>query len=517
MALNWSVIDSTAVTLLRADLAAANFGTDALTALWGRAGDAALRRGHRAPAVRALDAESSDSPVATLARMFVLGLPADAAALAAALPSFGVEGAAAGGLVTSSEANSVAPLVELKPHDFVDSRGVGSWWIASDLSEMATQGPLRRDHVLGVGGASATLTGLMMRAPVESVLDLGTGCGIQAMHAARHAARVVATDISSRALDFARLNAELNGISTIEFRLGSLFEPVAGERFDQIVSNPPFVITPRSADVPEYEYRDGGRVGDDLVADVVRGVTDHLVPGGVAQLLGNWENRDGQNGADRVAGWAEGTDLWLVERETQDVSLYAETWIRDGGTKPGPAFDALHRAWLDDFAARRVTSVGFGYLTVRRPVGEPSMTRIERLGGPLGNGALGAQTAGSGVAGLGDHILDGLAAHDWLREHDDEALGEVHLTLAPDVTEERHYWPGDEHPTVMTLRQGAGFAREFPLGTALAAFVGACDGDLSVDAIIAAIAQLLEADPAALRTELMAAVRELVLTGVLRP
>src|SRR5690606_16888635 len=97
---------------------------------------------------------------------------------------------------------------------------------------------------------------------VDSVLDLGTGCGIQAMHARRFARRVVATDISERALRYARLNAGLNGLDGIEFRLGSLYEPVAGERFDRIVTNPPFVITPRTPEVPAYEYRDGGLEGD---------------------------------------------------------------------------------------------------------------------------------------------------------------------------------------------------------------------------------------------------------------
>src|SRR5690606_5337193 len=186
----------------------------------------------------------------------------------------------------------------------------------------------------------------------------------------RHADRVVATDISSRALELARLNSRLAGIETVELREGSLFEPVAGERFDLVVSNPPFVITPRMEGVPSYEYRDGGMVGDDLVAGVVRGVGEHLEPGGIAQLLGNWEYRAGEDGLDRVGRWIDesGLDAWVVEREVQSVEEYAETWIRDGGTQPGTNdFDRLYSAWLDDFAERGVDRVGFGYLTLRRP------------------------------------------------------------------------------------------------------------------------------------------------------
>ncbi len=239
------------------------------------------------------------------------------------------------------------------------------------------------------------------------MLDLGTGCGIQALHAARHATRVVATDISQRALDLAALNAELNGVE-LDLRLGSLFEPVAGERFDHIVSNPPFVITPRVQGVPAYEYRDGGMVGDGIVEAVIRGVGEHLTDGGVAQLLGNWEYQHGPGCASPASrSWCDGLDAWVVERDQQSVEQYAETWIRDGGTRPGAEFDRLYAAWLDDFAARGVTRVGFGYVTLRRPRtgAAASLARFERLDAPVGSA-------------LGEHLAQGLAAHDWLESHD---------------------------------------------------------------------------------------------------
>jgi len=488
--------------LLAADLTAARFTVDALAELWGEDAAAALHRGQRVPALRAL-AALPESATATLARAFVLGLPVTPHALAAALPNLGFEGAVALGLVDAAG----APLLDLRPYSFVDGRGIASWWIASDLGELALGHAIPEQHVLGVGGASTTLSSLMISRPVDLALDLGTGCGIQALHAARHATTVIATDISERALELARFNAELNGVTNIRFRLGSLFEPVAGERYGHIVSNPPFVITPRSAEgVPAYEYRDGGMVGDALVASVIKDVEAHLVPGGVAQLLGNWEY-GAQDGLARVEQWVRftGLDAWVVERERQDVEQYAETWIRDGGTRPGPEFDRLYEAWLDDFATRGVTHVGFGYVTLRRPVfGGPTLRRFEVLDGPLGGS-------------LGERVDALLSAHDWLAARDDAALAREPLTVAPDVTEQRHYWPGDEHPTVMDLRQGSGFARTVPLGTALAAVVGACDGSLPVGVICAAVAELLEVDAGELTAEVLPQVRELVLTGLLLP
>ena len=109
-----------------------------------------------------------------------------------------------------------------------------------------------------------------------------------------------------------------------------------------------------------------------------------------------------------------------------------------------------------------------------------------------------------------------LEAHDRLAVLDDAELAGSRLAVAPDVTEERHHWPGDENPTAMVLRQGGGFGRAITLDTGLAALVGACDGELEVGQIIAAIAHLLEVDAVALAAELLPAVRTLVDDGILR-
>ncbi|HWU58006.1 MAG TPA: methyltransferase [Microbacteriaceae bacterium] len=519
---------------LAADLTSARFTVDALDELWGHEAASALFRGQRLPAQRVLAdrsgrGENLDS-LGTLATLFVLGLPVPVEQLAAALPMAGVDGAIALGLVDPITADGCArPLLDLRPYAFTDQRGAGSWWIASDLGEMALGHAIPPTHVLGIGGASTTLSGLMITEPVTDVLDLGTGCGIQALHASRHALHVVATDISERAIELARLNAELNGVTNIEFRLGSLFDPVAGERFDQIVSNPPFVITPRIVGVPTYEYRDGGLIGDGIVAAVLRGASEHLQPGGIAQFLGNWEYRGGQDGLERVSDWIDrvdsagsSLDAWVIEREKQDAATYAETWIRDGGTRPGtPEFDSMYAAWLDDFEARGVDSVGFGYVTLRRrrvlPRGHSDALKLtSREHSASGWRRLErVETSAAGRAGLGEHIEACLAAAEWLGARDDHALAQAALVVAADVTEERHYWPGADDPSVIALHQGGGFGRSIPVGSGLAAVVGACDGDLTVGAICSAVAQLLEVDDAALLRELLPQLRELVATGFL--
>lgn len=497
------VPDPTLSTALAADLDAADFRSEPLRRLWGEEADDALARGMREPILRATAGD--DGVLATLGRLLVLGMPQPTAAVARALPLAGVDALVALGLALVDE-DDVVPTALLRPQSFVDADGIGEWWIASDLDEVALDGALPADHVLGVGGASRTLAEIIVPVEVERALDLGTGCGIQALLVSRHAGAVVATDISARALAYAELNAQLNGVTNIEFRRGSMFEPVAGEAFDLIVSNPPFVITPRVDGVPEYEYRDGGLVGDALVEQFVRTAPAFLGPGGVAQLLGNWESRGGQvalerrAGLDRLASWVPADlDLWVVQREELSPLAYAELWIRDGGITPRDAsFTPLLTAWLDDFAERGVTQVGFGYILLRRPVGPASLRRLERVTQPVSN--------------VGGALRSGLAAHDLLR-HGLPAT----LVTASDVTEARHLLPGNDDPSIIELRQGGGFARTVSVDSALAAFVGACDGELTVMQIAAALADLFAVPFADLWTDLEPRVRALLVDGFLLP
>lgn len=487
---------------LAVDLDAADFRSEPLRRLWGEEADDALARGLREPILRAVAGD--EGVLATLGRLFVLGMPQPVSAVAAALPTAGVDGLVALG-IARSEGESIRPTALIRPQSFVDADGIGEWWIASDLDEVALDGALPADHVLGVGGASRTLAEIVMPIQVDRALDLGTGCGIQALLVARHAASVVATDISTRALAYAELNARLNGARNIEFRLGSMFEPVAGETFDLIVSNPPFVITPRAEGVPEYEYRDGGLIGDALVEQFVRTVPSFLTPGGAAQLLGNWESHAHAPGLERLASWVPAEiDLWAIQREELTPLAYAELWIRDGGTTPrDPAFRSLLTAWLDDFTARGVEAVGFGYVLLRLPdaVGSASedrtpLRRIERMPQPVSN--------------VGSALRDGLAAHDLLAD----GLPAT-LFTASDVTEARHLMPGDDDPSVIELRQGGGFGRTMGVDTALAAFVGACDGELTVMQIVSALADLFEVPLVDLWADLEPRIRRLVLDGLL--
>ncbi|MEU1402745.1 class I SAM-dependent methyltransferase [Streptomyces sp. NPDC005728] len=488
---------------LRDALLAASFTADGLLDLLGAPAYAALARSETVPALRAT---RGDTPLETLVRLFLLQQPAPHARVAAVLP---VEEALESEWLVRVGGDEVAATVDVRPYG---GPGGEDWFIVSDLGcavggvgGIGRQGPQADTAVvLGVGGASTTLAGITVRTPVASALDLGTGSGIQALHASQHATRVTATDLNPRALHITALTLALSGAPAAELRQGSLFEPVKeGETYDLIVSNPPFVISPGA----RLTYRDGGMGGDDLCRSLVQQAGERLSEGGFAQFLANWQHVAGEDWQDRLRSWVpRGCDAWIVQREVQDVTQYAELWLRDAGDHRGdPAeYQARYDAWLDEFEARKVKAVGFGWITLRRTgAAEPSVT-VEEWPHPV------EQPLGEAIRAHFDRL-------DFLREYDDAALLEGHFRLAAEVVQEQVGLPGAEDPEHVVLRQHRGMRRATKVDTVGAGFAGVCDGTLSAGRILDAIAQLVGEDPVLLRDRTPAQIRLLVEQGFLEP
>ena len=112
------------------------------------------------------------------------------------------------------------------------------------------------------------------------MLDLGTGSGVGALFAARRGFRVVAVDINPEAVRCARVNALLHHLEDrIEARQGDLFAPVAGERFDLVLFNPPFF---RGEPVNDL---DRAWRGTDVLERFAAGLSAALTPAGQALLV----------------------------------------------------------------------------------------------------------------------------------------------------------------------------------------------------------------------------------------
>jgi hypothetical protein len=282
-----------------------------------------------------------DDPRAALLRAFVLGervvrstLPLSADALVHA------------GLI-ELDGEIVSPKVGLTPF--------AGLLIAQDPD---TRGA---DVVTGVNAASRTLATLTVRRPIERALDVGTGSGVQALLAARHAQTVVATDVNPRALALASLGSHLNELP-LDLRLGSLFEPVEGEKFDLIVANPPFVISPDS----DFTFRDSHLPGDAICREVVRGAAAHLRSGGFATVLCNWICRTPEGDWKPPVEWVEGLecDALLLSHGTVDPFQYATRWNEPVRSDPG-RYAATVGRWLDYYEREDIVGIGLGAVILR--------------------------------------------------------------------------------------------------------------------------------------------------------
>ena len=552
-------LDRDLIGRLRADVIASTWTVENLQTLISEGALSALMRDSRLPAL--VELAGATDPAAVLTRFFILGLPERASALNEALPTLGAHGLESLGLAaTIDEAEAASTLVmpraggapkrepkderdeasaskapslptmrdpdeealepeveadpwlralfDLRPHAATLPGGDHEWWVASDLAEVQTGKPLSDDHVLGIGGATLTLLEMTVRERVGSALDVGCGCGIQALYLATHAGRVVATDLSSRACALTQFNAALNE-AVIDVRAGSLFEPVEGETFDLIVTNPPFVITPDSVRGAAglLEYRDGGMDRDNLIRAVLRGAPACMNEGGTLQMLANWEipadrNPDTQ-WSWRVDSWLDGlpVDAWVVQRDVLDPARYVDMWIRDSGGQlmARADYERAFTSWLADFRRAGTGAIGMGFVALRR------LDEAEAASG----GKRAYDLSLDGHAPRGRDVAWALAS---LRAPE---LWEVALTRASDVREERHYVPGSPDPELLIMHQGGGLGRSVPVSSSVSAVVGASDGELTVGQIAAAVAMLTSVEVDDVRAEIEAPLRDLIRWGFL--
>ena len=496
------LLDADVCAALTAAFAEHRYEVDAVVDAIGEAAHAALGRNSTVPARLAL--AGRDDPLATLTRLWLLQDRVPRRDLDRALPGL-VDTLSAAGIVDAEDStpdDTVTALLDVRPYASDDG---ASGWVASDLTPgLDTRvTPMRPDFVLGVSSASATLAQLTVRRPVGRALDLGTGCGVQSLHLARHAREVVATDLNPRALTLARLTADLNGVE-LDLRPGDLYAPVAGERFDLVVTNPPYVLSPPTGE--RLTYREGTRTSDSLVEAVVRGGVEHLADGGVLQVLANWAHVRGQDWHERVAGWVDdGLDLHAVEREVLEPSAYVELWLADAGLAGAPDYRDRYAAWCAYLDELGIEGVGMGWLLARRPDGPgagPAHRTLEAW----------PYAVEQPVAPAFARELEVVAR--WRGRSADDVL-DTRWRLAPDVGEETSGAPGAADPSSIVLRQQRGLRRAVAVDTATAGVLGACDGELDLRTLVDTVAGLLDLDPNDLARDLVERVRVLAVDGVL--
>ncbi len=517
--------DPELIASLRRDLESAGWTVEVVDSLLSDRSRAALERDQLVPAL--LQLEDHTSAVATLTRLFILADEVVGYKVSVAFPNLGISGAVALGLirVANDRDRTYRAQVDLRPHTGQVGEKSYDWWVASDMSQAQTGEPPRDDYVLGIAAASTNLLRQTMRLKVDRALDLGCGSGILALYLSTHSNKVVATDISARACQFTRFNALLNE-ADIDVRQGSLFEPVEGEQFDLITSNPPFVITPAAVRKrANLEYRDGGLSRDHLIPLILSEAVTHLRDGGVVQMLANWEVGYRPERWDRrPRRWVEdavapildeggSAQAWVVQRDLVDVAQYAEWWMKDqwGDRVDRLTWDAQYREWLSDFARAGAGYIGLGSISVRiqRDHQSAGKTSGDTLTGSL---EIVTENLPDGPPVNGEAVevaLDNLTVSQTWRDQP--------LQRATDVREVRYYVPGHPDPELIRVTQGRAGGRERTVTSAVAAFIGVCDGEVSAAQVVPIIAELLGIPVDQAWEEVEEAIAELLRSGVLFP
>ncbi len=435
------------------------------------------------------------SPLDVLLRLFILETPCGLEAFRRAVRPGSVDAWVEAGFVVV-EGAEVRAAVRVLPY-----RGL---LVAFDLNARL-ETPKARDYVMGIGSSSLTLANLTVRKPSRATLDVGTGCGFQALLAAAHSDRVVAVDRNPRAVQFARLNAALNGLDHVECLEGDCLEPVIGQRFDLIVANPPFVISPET----RFMYRDSGLEADGICRKIIEEAARHLNDGGFCQVLCHWVERSGEDWKGRLAQWVAGSgcDAWVIRSETRDAATYASTWIDHTERERPESAGERFVEWLAHYRRLGIEAVGGGIVNLRRASGRANWFRAEegpeRMVGPCG-----------------EAVLRGFEARDFVQAAgDDEALLAARLRYSAEVRLEQTHvpsvpgWMQESVRLVMPL----GFVASGDTDPYMANLVIGCDGRRPLGGLLRKMAADLEVEPAAIRSSFCDIVRRLVLQGFLLP
>jgi methylase of polypeptide subunit release factors len=436
----------------------------------------------------------NNDQLSTLLRVFLVEVPVELTDFRQAIAPMDPADWANLGLVTL-DGTTVRGAVTL--------RASGKLVIAHDCSMPA--GGKRPDYVLGVTGATLTLSGVTVRPPSRRTLDLGTGSGFQALTAATHSEQVVGTDRNPRAIAIARFNTLLNGITNVEFVTGDLFEPVSDLQFDLIVSNPPFVISPEN----QLQYRDSGYRGDEICERIVRAGPEHLAEGGYLQVLCNWVRDPGEGWRERLLGWIDGSgcDAQIIHNSTSTIDVYANHWLRQTeiATEDRLA-EAFHR-WIAYYEQFGIEAVDMGLITLRRRSASTNWVRFEtdrRRNHPNGAGILATFAARDLLDRIGENTQDLLA---------------LKLRCKPELRVLQRLEPADSGWVVENAQCLLGKDLEFEGRLDQAAFhlLTLCRGRQPLSAVLAQVAARTGQNPDELLPASLDLVRSLISQGFLWP
>jgi carbamoyltransferase len=194
-------------------------------------------------------------------------------------------------------------------------------------------------------------------------LDLCTGSGIQALVAARSYESVIGVDLNPKALGYARINAQLNGLAArCRFIEGDLYAAVKGERYELITANPPFVPSP---DLSMDAHRTGGESGEEISQRLVAGLSEHLAPGGTFSMVLDYPILSESSYLGRLQRWAGGGSwgIAVLGLGNEAVEPYIRRHIDPLLT---PDYTRVYQDYLESYRRQGIAAIGFANVFIRR-------------------------------------------------------------------------------------------------------------------------------------------------------
>jgi hypothetical protein len=441
-----------------------------------------------------LQRTAEPTPFNCLTRLFFLGAPVAGDALAAVMPAWFAPLCVECGLLAEA-GQTLKPLALLSPCEDL--------WVAADLHQQRRSAS-GREHILTVNAPALNLLRFAIRQRTGSTLDLCSGMALHALVASRFSDTVVASDLSPRARMFAEFNAALNGCDRIACVSGDRFAAVAGRRFDLILCNPPFVVSPAA----EFLYRDNPLELDEFCHRLLQEAPAHLNEGGHCQVVCEWVELQGQSWQDRLRGWLAdtGCDAWVLQANRLLPSTYVLQRGREYETGDPEEDQRRYQRWREYFATRRVAAVHGGVITIRRRSGTNWMS-LDELRREVS-------------VPVGDALVQGIAARDFLHHHAevDQMLGCRPRVSPAARLEQLHRWSdGRWQVQSIVLSTGAGIPVSIGIDAPLRDLLEGFDGNLTLANASDAVADRLGTESAAIRDDLVGVVRKLIEQGLLLP
>jgi len=371
---------------------------------------------------------------------------------------------------------------------------LGGLLIFSDPPE---SGP---ETVMGPGPTTMLLVDLIPESP-GSVLDVGCGAGTLALvAAARGARRAVGVDLSERAVRLSQFNARLNH-SAAEFRAGDLLEPVRGERFDRILSQPPYVVLPPG--MASTTYLHGGPLGEELALRFAAAFPEALTERGLALLHFDAPSLPGRPVVERLRA--------ALANAPVDVAVL---------TSPGPSADlesAAYGALEDPGLGDRYREAVQRYRAHLAISGVEAFTRVLAVLRPsLRKGGIAVQVP-SALERLVPADLDRFLCGLDLASVSDEVLLAARIRLAPGARLLEEATPGSPASSDARLRFEEGVAVDQELSPAALALMEAVISSGRVTDVIDDYARRCGTTPDVVAPGVLTALREGLARAVYAP